>query len=69
MGLKKSDQRREQPGLACSSPQLLCPDSGQVQEPHRAPFVGKRGRKGCERERLGIVWRLEPHRLRLFRSC
>ena len=40
MRFEKADQRREQRRLARSRAQLICPDSGQVQEPPRAPFVG-----------------------------
>ena len=39
MSLEKPYQRREQGGVGRAAPQLVCPDSGQVQEPQRAPFV------------------------------
>ena len=39
MPLEKADDRREQRGIGRAAAQLICPDSGQVQEPQRAPFV------------------------------
>ena len=69
MSLEKTDQGREQRGLVRSLPKRICPDSGQVQEPPGAPFVGQCRSKCCEAERVGIVWRLGAHRLGLFRSC
>ena len=39
MSLEKPDESREQGRIGRAAPQLVCPDSGQVQEPQRAPFV------------------------------
>ena len=39
MPLEKADDRREQGRIGRTPAQLVCPDSGQVQEPHRPPFV------------------------------
>jgi hypothetical protein len=68
MGLEKTDQGCEQRRFVRPLAKGICPDSGQVQEPPRPPFVGERGSKRCEGKGMGIVWRLTPHRLRLFRS-
>jgi hypothetical protein len=42
MSLEKPDQARQKLRLARSRPKLICPDSGQVKEPLRSPFVTKR---------------------------
>lgn len=47
MRLEKGDQRREQHGVVRPVPELLRPDSGQVEEPLRPPIVAKRcGKRG-----------------------
>jgi hypothetical protein len=45
MRLKEPQQRREQCGLRRTRAKLIRPDSGQVKEPLRPPFVGNGGRK------------------------
>ena len=39
MRLEEADQRGEQRRVAGSRPKLVCPDSGQVEEPLRPPLV------------------------------
>jgi hypothetical protein len=58
MRLEEGDQRGEQARLVRPGAELVCPDSGQGEEPPRAPFVGKRGRERGESESIGVVWRL-----------
>ena len=64
MRLEKADDGAEQCRLAHPMPKVICPDSGQVQEPPGAPFVSQRRRKGREGEGMGVVWRLGRHGLR-----
>ena len=63
MRLEESQSGREQRRVAGPAPQLLCLDSGQCEEPLRAPFVGNRRPKRGKSETIGVVWRLERHRL------
>jgi len=44
---EESDQRREQHRVIRPQPKLVCPDSGQVEEPASPPLVGKRCSQGC----------------------
>ena len=43
--LEEAQQRGEKRRIARSAPKLVCPDSGQVEEPLRPAFVAKRCRK------------------------
>ena len=63
MRLQKPDQCGEQAGLSGAGAQLICPDSGQVQEPPRPPFVRKRRRECRKGKRMGIIWRWWRHAL------
>lgn len=63
MRFEKCDEAGEQCGVGRPPPKLVCLDSGQVQEPLRAPFVGKRRRERGKSESIRVVWRLERHRL------
>jgi len=45
MGFEEADERREKRGIGRSGPQLLCPDSGQVEEPMCPAIVPERCRK------------------------
>ena len=52
MRLEEADQRGEQaPARPRRRAKLVCPDSGQVEEPLRPPFVAKRCRKRGEGKR------------------
>jgi len=55
---KEGYERGEQARLICPAAKLACPDSGQVEEPLRAAFVGERRRERGKGESIGIVWRL-----------
>jgi hypothetical protein len=61
--LQESKQRAEQDRLVGPGAQLICPNSGQVQEPQRAPFVTKRRRKRRKCKRMGVGWRSGKHGL------
>ena len=58
MRLKEGDQRRKQSRIASLAPKLVCPDSGQIQEPLGPAVVRKRCRKRGKGNREWIVWRL-----------
>ena len=57
MRFEKADQGREQRRVCRSGAKLVCPDSGQVDEPLSPPPVTERCRKRGKRERKGIIWR------------
>ena len=61
--LEKADQGREQGRIGRPAPELICPDSGQVQEPPGPAFVTKRCRKGGKGKGQRIIWRLRWHGL------
>ena len=63
MRLEKSDQRGEQGGLICPAPKLVCPDSGQVEEPLRPTLLPKRCRKGGKGKSHRVIWCLGAHSL------
>ena len=63
MRFQEGNQRREKLRISGAAAQLACPDSGQVQEPVRAPFVGNDGRKSGKRDRRRVIWRLGLHGL------
>ena len=63
MRLEEAQSGGEQRRVAGPAPKLVCPNSGQVEEPPRAPFVAERRRKRGEGESHGVVWRLERHGL------
>jgi hypothetical protein len=42
MRFQEGDQRRQQAHIARAPAQLVCPDSGQVEEPPRPLFFAKR---------------------------
>ena len=54
---EKADQRREQRRIGRPAPELICPDSGQIQEPLGPAFVTKRCRKGGKSKGQWIIWR------------
>jgi hypothetical protein len=64
MGFEKGNQRRKQDWVVRPAPKLICPDSGQVEEPLRPTLVAKRCRKsGKGNDDRIVVWRLRVHRL------
>ena len=56
MRFEEAQQRGEQRGFARLRPQLICPDSGQVEEPLRPPLVAERCRKRGEGKRDRVIW-------------
>ena len=56
MRLEEADERAKQGRLAGPSAELVCPDSGQVDEPLSPPLLTKRCRKCGERESEGVIW-------------
>lgn len=68
MGFEETQQRREKRRIIEAAPQLLSPDSGQVEEPLRPTFVAKRCGKRSERERDRIIWYPGGHSLECFES-
>lgn len=54
--LEEADECSEQRRFGGSRPKLLCPDSGQVDEPLRPPSVTKRCRKRGKSKSNGVVW-------------
>lgn len=63
MRLEESDQAGEKRRIGRAAAQLVCLDSGQGKEPLRAAFVRDRRRERGKSESIGVVWRLERHRL------
>ena len=69
MRLEKAEQRREQRRLARPLSKLICPDSGQVQEPPGPPLLAKRCRKGGKGNGHCVGWSIGMHGLeRLLRA-
>ena len=58
MRFEEPQQRGEKRRIVEPAPKLVRPDSGQVEEPLRAAFVGERRRERGKGESIGIVWRL-----------
>ena len=58
MPFQECDQRRKQRRIIRLVPKLVCPDSGQVQEPLGPTFVAERCRKGGKGNSQRIIWRL-----------
>ena len=56
MRLEETNEGAKQRRLAGPRPQLVCPDSGQVDEPLSPPHVAERCRKCGERQGEGIIW-------------
>ena len=71
MCFEKFEQRGQQPWLTGALPELVCPDSGQVEEALRPPRLIERCGKRRERESTwvgGIGWRLAVQGLGLLRE-
>ena len=63
MSLEKTDQRRQKRRIGRPGAKLFCPNSGQVKEPPRPPFVGNRDCKRKERQGSSVGWRRLGHSL------
>jgi len=55
MRFEKAQERAKQRRIGGSRPQLVSPDSGQLDEPLRPASVTKRCRKGSERESDRVI--------------
>jgi hypothetical protein len=65
---QEADDGCEQPRLGSAPPELICPDTGQVEEALRPPLVGERCSKRGKAKRQRIagyrsVWCLRQHSL------
>jgi hypothetical protein len=56
MRFEESQKRREKRGIIEPAPELVSPDSGQVEEPLRPPVVPKRCRERGEGNSRGVIW-------------
>jgi len=63
MGLEECNERRKEDRIVRPAPELICPDSGQVEEPLRPALVAKRCRKRGKGKSHRIVWCLGEHAL------
>ena len=63
MRFEESDQRGEERRVVRPAPKLVCPDSGQLEEPAGPAVVSERCSQCCKRKCLRIGWRLHGHRL------
>ena len=68
VSFEEAQQSGEQNWVINPASKLLSPDSGQVEEPLRPPFVAKRCRKRSEGERDRIIWYPGGHSLECFES-
>ena len=68
MGFEEPDQRRKQLRLAKPRAKLLCPDSGQVDEPLSPPIVTQRCRKRGKGDSLRVSWRMIEQSLTFSRK-
>jgi two-component system, cell cycle response regulator DivK len=55
MGLEKGQSGGQQAALAGAGAQLICIQSGEVEEPPRAPFVGEGRRQRGQGKRFGVI--------------
>jgi len=63
MRFQKANQGGKQVWVGGAAPQLLCPDSGQVEEALRPAALSERCRKRGKGERVGIVVSFVDHGL------
>ena len=68
MRFEKAYDGREKPGFADPSTQLVCPDSGQVDEPLSPPIVTQRCRKRGKGDSLRVSWRMIEQSLTFSRK-
>ena len=68
MPFKKTEQRREHCRVVDPVPELLGPDSGQVEEALRPTIVAERCDKRSEGERHRIIWYPKVHSLKCARA-
>jgi hypothetical protein len=67
VGFEKAKQRRKELGLAEPRAKLVCPDSGQVDEPLGASSVTKRCRKCSKGGSFWVSWRIREQGLTFSR--
>ena len=65
---EETDECREELGLAETRAKLVCPDSGQVDEPLGASGVTKRCRKRGECNSFWVCWRIREQGLTFSRK-
>ena len=65
MRFEKTDQCSEQARFARSGAKLVCPDSGQLDEPLRPSGITKGYGKGAKGKLEGIIWLQRAHDLEL----
>jgi len=63
MRFEKADQGRKEGKIAGSRAQLICVDSGQVDEPLSTARITKRCRKRGKGERKRVIWLRGRHDL------
>ena len=63
MGFEEGEKGREQRRVADAAPQLVRPDSGQIEEPARPPLLAERCGKRGKGKRQRIGWSLGLHGL------
>ena len=67
MGFEEAKQRRKKLGLTEAPAKLVCPDSGQVDEPLGASSVTKRCRKRGKGGSFWVCWRIREQGLTFSR--
>ena len=55
MAFQEAEQAREQRRLPCPRPQLVSPDSGQIEKPLRPTLITERCRQRGESKNQGIT--------------
>lgn len=65
---QKTQEGGKERRIAEPAPQLVSPDSGQIEEPLRPTLVTKRCGKRSEGERHRIIWYPGGHSLECFES-
>ena len=68
MRFKEAKEAREKRWVGGSATKLLCPDSGQVDEPLSPPSITKRCRKSGKGDSLGVPWRMMKQGLTVSRK-
>jgi hypothetical protein len=56
VGFEETQKRGEKRAIAEPAPELVSPDSGQVEKPLRPPLVLERCRERSEGNSRGIIW-------------
>jgi hypothetical protein len=68
MRFEETKQRREKRRIGETVPQLVGPDSGQVDEALRPTVIAERCGQRSERQRDGIIWYPKGHGLEDHKS-